>query len=43
MPLCREYCWLGREVGAWVRCSCSWVQFVVGVCFYEEKVVVARS
>jgi hypothetical protein len=30
-------------VGAQVQCSCSWIQFVVGVCFYEEEVVVALS
>jgi hypothetical protein len=34
---------LGREVGAWIRCSCSWIQLVVGVRFYEKEVVVALS
>jgi hypothetical protein len=43
MPLCLE-CKLGREVGAWVRCSCPWIQFVpggvVGGHFSKRAVVV---
>lgn len=42
--LCLEYCRLGREMGAWVWCSCSWIRFVpggVGVCFYEKEVVLS--
>jgi hypothetical protein len=44
MPLCRERCELQREVSAWVRCSCPWIQFVpVDVRFYENEVVVVLS
>jgi hypothetical protein len=43
MPLCKECCELGGEVGALVRWS-SWMQFVpggvVGARSYEEIVVV---
>lgn len=28
--LCRECCWLGREVGALVWYSCLWIQFALG-------------
>jgi hypothetical protein len=35
MPLCQEWCWLGRDVGALVRCSCP--SRVVVVRFYEQK------
>lgn len=35
---------MGRAAGAWVRGSCSWIQFVPGgVRFYEQKVVVVLS
>jgi hypothetical protein len=50
MPLCRERCELGREVGAWDRCSCPWIQCVpggvvsfLGVRSCEKMAVVAPS
>lgn len=41
MPLRLEHGWSGREMGAWVWCSCPWIQFVPGgVRFYEKRAVV---
>jgi hypothetical protein len=48
--LCRECCWLGRQLGTLVRYSCLWIQFVLGgvvsppgVRSYEKVTVVVPS